>query len=128
MRKGETKDLMGFLAKSAGMVSQRPPLWHYKRKRRSCRTLLCRSCLRPDISSGSYLLCVRCWLIAAHRVTEGGVVRNEVGFVYPSPEFLLVYELDIGEGGVFLWNKESAPFEATRARSAPCLVARERGV
>jgi hypothetical protein len=40
--------------------------------------------------------------LPTHGVAEGGVMRKEAGFVlYPPHEFLLVGELNIGEGCVF---------------------------
>jgi hypothetical protein len=57
MRTMETKDLMGLLPESAVIVSQRPPLWHSRRERRSYRALLCRSCLRLDIEGQLHAMC-----------------------------------------------------------------------
>ena len=66
--------------------------------------------------------------LATHGATQGGVVGEEAGVVYAPHEFLLVSELDVGEGCVFLWNMKSAPSSTARPRRAPCLVVCERGV
>jgi hypothetical protein len=65
--------------------------------------------------------------LPTHGATKGGVVRKEESVMYPPHTFMLVCELDIGKGGVFLGNAKSAPFKAVRVRRAPYLVVRERG-
>ena len=66
--------------------------------------------------------------LATHGATHGGVVGEEAGVVNAPHGFLLVGELDVGEGCVFLWKVKSAPSSAARARRAPCLDICERGV
>jgi hypothetical protein len=61
-----------------------------------------------------------------HGAAESGAVRKETGIVSPPPQkFLLLCELDIGEGGGFFVNDKSAPYEVARARRASCLVVHE---
>jgi hypothetical protein len=42
--------------------------------------------------------------LPTHGGSEGGVLRKEAGVVIPPHDFLLVGEIDIGVGGVFVWN------------------------
>jgi hypothetical protein len=66
--------------------------------------------------------------LPTHGASLGGVEREEAGFVDPHMNRCLCV-LDMGSGGgVFLWNENFAPSEATWARRAPCLVVSEGGV
>jgi hypothetical protein len=126
MRTMETKDLMGLLPESAVILSQRPPLWHSRRERRSYRALLCRSCLRLDIEGQLHAICPL--FVNFHTCGSGGWGCAEGGGCCVSPhELLVVCEMGIGEKDVFLWNEKSAPFKAAGARRALCLVISERG-
>jgi hypothetical protein len=47
--------------------------------------------------------------LSIHGVAEGGVMREETGVVNSQNLFLFVYELNVGEGGVFRVECEIHP-------------------
>jgi hypothetical protein len=47
--------------------------------------------------------------LPTHGAPEGGVVRTEAGALYPPLKFLLVGELDIGEGCVLCVERQIRP-------------------
>jgi hypothetical protein len=72
MRLGDVNDLMGVLPISAVIVSQRPPLWRFRRERRRCSAPLCRSCLRPDMAITGHVAVAG--ELTTHGAAHGGVV------------------------------------------------------
>jgi hypothetical protein len=127
MRMGEAKGLMGLLPKLAVMVSQRPPVWRPKRERISCRALMYRYCLRPDIEvqlPATCLLIVHCPHMGQRRV---GFCKRRCELCTPCMNSCLCVNWIFVREVWFFWNDKSAPFEAGAGKEGAMLGGRRKG-
>jgi hypothetical protein len=119
---------MGFLPKSAVMVSHRQPLCRSNMERSSCRALMCRSCGRPDIDEqlpAMWPLLVNCLHMGQRRV--GLCAKRRVLWTPQMSCCLCVNYVCVTEM-CSTWNEKTGPSEAAMPSRAPYLVVFERGM